>query len=276
MTSGSAEGVYLFCFAHRNSLPAIGNLGLDGQPPISQWAFKDVVAVFSKVALETWAGPAAEANLQDLAWVGPRACRHEETVERVMRHSPVLPARFGTIFSSLENLGRLLAHHYDAISEFLDYMADKEEWAVKGLIDKAQAEAQLLAADARLSSLPVSPGGRYLQERRIRAEVSRKLRSWARTAGEAIAEELQDHTLDFCVLKTLSQDVSGRDKDMAFNWAFLLQQGTRETFRACVEQMSAAHSAQGLALELTGPWPPYNFCPCLTDRRGILKGDEER
>jgi hypothetical protein len=50
---------------------------------------------------------------------------------------------------------------------------------------------------------------------------------------------------------------------MAFNHAFLLERGRQRDFRARVESLNAKYSGQGLVLELSGPWPPYNFCPPL-------------
>ena len=55
-----------------------------------------------QIRREEFAGPEAELNLQQLSWVGPRALRHEAVIEEVMASSPVLPARFGTLFSSAE------------------------------------------------------------------------------------------------------------------------------------------------------------------------------
>ena len=57
--------------------------------------------------------------------------------------SPVLPARFGTIFASRDSLEQRLDEHRDAILAFLDRVTDQEEWAVKGYLDKARAAAAL-------------------------------------------------------------------------------------------------------------------------------------
>lgn len=270
------EGIYLFCFARPMGLPAIEGTGVDGRNPVSSWAFpacaasvaagrKDVVAVVSKVALEEFCGPAAESNMQDLTWVGPRACRHEEVIERVMRYSPVFPTRFGTLFSSLESLGTLVEKHYGTISEFLDYVADKEEWAVKGLLDRARAEEQLLALtlSQRSGSLPSSAGARYLQEQQLRDEVGKELRSWVKTVSSAMAKELIHQAVESRELKLLPREGSGRDMDMVLNWAFLLLKNAREDFRARIEQVGAEYSKRGVILELSGPWPPYSFRPSL-------------
>ena len=45
----------------------------------------------------------------DLAWVAPRVCRHEAVIEEAMRQSPVLPARFATLFQTIASLAQFLS-----------------------------------------------------------------------------------------------------------------------------------------------------------------------
>ncbi|MBI5114943.1 GvpL/GvpF family gas vesicle protein [Candidatus Poribacteria bacterium] len=259
-----AEGIYLFCFARQNAAQAVGLRGPDDRSPVSQRQFKDIVAVLSKVPLGEWIGPSSEANLQDLSWVGPRACRHQEIIEQAMRYSSVLPARFGTIFSSSERLEDTFCSHYDSISEFLDYAADKEEWALKGLLDTAKAEDHLLARGSRSTNLPPSSGARYMMEKQLRIEAKRKMKTWAKTLSDTIVEELQPLAVESRALKTLSRYASGRELDVAFNWAFLLTCEGRDGFLSSVERLNDDYSRHGLELEISGPWPPYSFCPSLS------------
>jgi hypothetical protein len=262
------EGIYLFCFARRGALPGVAGPGLDEQSPVFLRAFREVVAVLCRAPLKEFCGPSGEAHLRDLTWVGPRACRHEEVIERAMRRSPVFPARFGTLFSSVERLEGLLEAHYDTVSGFLDSMIDREEWGVKGLLCEAEAERHLLDFP---SDLPPSPGARYLLERRRRAEADRRLRSWAEAVGASVTEDLQRRAVACRGLRAVPRDVSGRDARVAFNLAFLLLRSAREAFRLRVEQLSAEQAARGMTLELSGPWPPYSFCPSLAPFAGAAR-----
>ena len=141
------SALYLFCFARPNLLGKIEGPGVDGRHPLCLFRhFPDLCAVVGEVPLEDFCGPAAELRMQQLAWVGPRALRHESVVEQVMRHSPVLPARFGTLFSSQESLAEFLDIHRKTISQFLERVADQEEWSIKGLLDRKQAGQALMSA----------------------------------------------------------------------------------------------------------------------------------
>ncbi len=47
------------------------------------------------------------------------------------------------------------------------------------------------------------------------------------------------------------------------NLAFLVPRDNLAAFRACLERATDEHRAAGLELEMSGPWPPYSFCPDL-------------
>ena len=258
--------IYLFCFARSSLLPAFEGTGLDGQSPLFLHCFVDITAVASLVSPEEFCGPSAESRMQDLSWVGPRACRHEEVVEQVMHHSPVLPVRFGTIFSSLKSLEERLKEHHGAISEFLDQVVDMEEWAVKGLLDRAKAKEELLAKilareAGRLASL--SPGMRYFQEQRILAGVEKELNGWLKEVCEKAAMDLRRYASDFCERKVLSRKAAESDGDMVLNWAFVVPRRAMADFRAKIDWVNADEAQHGLVFKLSGPWPPYSFSPSL-------------
>jgi len=265
LPGSAAEGVYLFCFACPAAIPAIGGPGLEDTRAVSCEVAGGVVAVVTPVNVEEFCGPASEANLRDLAWMAPRAFHHEMVIERVMRSSPVLPARFGTIFASPESMARFLARHHLAITRFLESITGQEEWAVKGFLERSKAEKRLLEADDRFLRLPSSPGSRYMQLQRLRAEAGRAVASWAKTVVQAIGKELEREAADVRTVKIRVLDAPEKLFEGIANWAFLLRRETVEHFRERVEQVGARYRKSGVHLEVSGPWPPYNFCPSLGD-----------
>ena len=109
----------------------------EGSPPLCapQAGF---AAVLSTVPKDEFCGPAAEANLQDLEWLGPRAFRHLAVVEQVLGLGPVLPARFGTRFSSLAAVQEYAALNAAAIRQFLELVANREEWGARAASPEAR------------------------------------------------------------------------------------------------------------------------------------------
>jgi hypothetical protein len=221
----------------------------------------------SEVPLEDFCGPAAELRMQQLAWVGPRAFRHEAVVEQVMRYSPVLPVRFGTLFSSQESLAGFLDTHRETISQFLERMADQEEWSIKGLLDREQAaralaSASLAAQQEKLATLP--PGTRYFQERQIQSAAEKELSLWLNDTCRQVARDLRKQASDFCECPVVIREAAESGTEVVLNWAFLLPRSATAAFRSQIDQVNKNHATRGLVFELSGPWPPYRFVPPLS------------
>jgi len=259
--------VYLYCFARSAGARRVSAVGIDGRNRVSALEEGGVAAVVSRVSPTEFAAASGDDHLADPAWVIPRAYQHERVIEEVMRRSPVLPARFGTVFSSRRALATLLAHRAAEVAAFLAGIADKEEWAVKGFVDLERAGTSLLSTDPFFRGcsqrLPKSPGARYLQEKRLRADAAAQAKLWCRTVAEQVEAELKSQALDMRPVRLQTRSVSGKAGEMVFNCAFLLARSRVAHFRARLERVGSVHAEHGLALELSGPWPPYNFCPSL-------------
>jgi len=262
---------YLYCLADPKRLSAVHGVGVDGINPLFLRSMTDIVALLSKVELKEFCGPDAEQRMQELAWIGPRTCRHEKIVEQAMRYSPVLPARFATLFSSLEKLEAFLTENRDALSKSLALLANKEEWAIKGLLNRARAKEALadeLSAAEDASSAALSPGVRYLREKQIRTEADNRLKIWLRNICSQIAAELGEYVSDFSERSVISLGETDHSTDTILNWAFLVPNHAVAAFCAHVERANAEQAQRGLVLALSGPWPPYSFCPSLAAEAG--------
>ena len=55
------------------------------------------------------------------------------------------------------------------------------------------------------------------------------------------------------------RELSGRDGDMLLNGVYLVGDEEVNGFRGLVSELGAEFAARGVAVELTGPWPAYNF-----------------
>jgi len=260
-----ARAFYLYCFAPSRPLrewPGSGE-GIDGCHPVFLQPFPAATAVLSEVPVAEFCGP--QADLGDLSWVGPRACRHERIVEQLMAHSPVLPARFGTLFSSPATLQQFVERNGSTISRFLDRVADHEEWAVKGLQDRTKVRkfmlSRMMTAQGASQSAP-SVGKRYLEEQRIRGKADQAGRTWVRRTCQILAVDLQSYASSF--VDRISPSQSAQDgTETIFNWAFLLPRNEVAGFRSQVQQANERCAAAGLNFTLSGPWPPYSFVPSL-------------
>jgi hypothetical protein len=266
------KALYLFCFARSELVGELEGRGVDGRHPLVVLrASPELGAVVSEVFLEDFCGPAAERRMRELAWVGPRALRHEAVVEQVMRHSPVLPVRFGTLFSSQESLAQFLDAHRKTISQFLERVSDQEEWSVKGLLDRRQAGQALISAslgaqEQQLAALP--PGRRYFEEQQIRAVAEKQLGLWLNETCRRVETDLMRQAANFCECPVVLREPAESGVELVLNWAFLLPRSVTTAFRARVNELNADHAPKGLVFELSGPWPPYRFVPSLSMEGG--------
>ncbi len=259
-------GIYLFCLTPENPLPEVSGTGIDGEHPLFAETIGNITAIFSEVDLDDFLGPEGRAHLEDLAWIGPRALRHEEVIMAVMEQVPVLPVRFGTVFSSLEALKEPLRRHQDTWSSFFRDTAGKKEWSIRAYVDRVQARSQIMAErlaaeKGQLESL--SPGKRYFLEQKIKGAVEREVTSWLKGLGEDIQSIIQEVSLSFSERRLLSREVTGLDSEMFFHGAFLLPDRSVDALRGRTDEWNRQHEAHGLRLELSGPWPPYHFAPVL-------------
>ncbi len=260
-----AEGTYLYCFARPGAARGVDVPGVDGSRAIAEVELGPVAAVVSRVCLADFGDEAAEKNTQDPDWVIPRACRHQRVVQEVMARSGVLPVRFGAVFSSEERLAELVGAKRQEIADFLDWVAGKEEWAVKGFVDPGRAGAWLRANDPTLAAedAAASPGARYFQEKRLRVAVQERLRGWGRGVAEEVQAQLDLVAEAARPLKLRAWAAAGTEGQLVLHRAFLLRRENVAAFAAHVERAGLGYAERGLALAASGPWPPYTFAPTL-------------
>ena len=254
--------LYLYCLAAAqlaSAAPVIAGLS-----DLMLYRRGDLVAICGWTEVDQWSGPESDLNLQDLQWLGPRVMRHQAVIEAAMRAAAVLPARLGTLFSSPDALGRFLDVHQHTIAGFLRQTADHEEWAVKGLLDRTRAQGWLYsrAVAAQPGGLAAASGARYLQERRMHAAAAQELNRWVAQTLESLLGELRPFAAGFHQRSVSSPAAPGAPQPIV-NLAFLVARGGLAAFHHCVERANLEHRDHGLELGLTGPWPPYSFCPTL-------------
>jgi hypothetical protein len=247
------RGLYVFCFARRSAVEAVTGPGFAGDAPLGARVHEELAAICCEVPLHEWTGEVGEAHLKDLGWLGPRALRHEEVLEQMMRASPVLPLRFGCLFSSAERLEELLRRERGRIASFIEQAAHEEEWSLQGAVELPACEEAMFAADPRTAKLPPSGGARYLMEQKLRSDATRAARVWIQEAQETVARALDGLVLARRSLRP--------PRESAFHWALRVPRGAEEALAKRLEPLAEPLLACGLSLAARGPWPLYNFAP---------------
>jgi hypothetical protein len=268
-TEGPAVmGLYVFCFARADAAGSTSGRGLAEDSSLFARVHEDIAAICCEVPLHEWTGEAGEDHLKDLGWLGPRAMRHEEVIEQTMRASPVLPLRFGCLFSSAERLEELLRRERTRIKAFIEKAEHEEEWSLQGSVHLQACEEVLFTADPRTVKLPASPGARYLLEQKLRKDAARAAQVWLQEAQTTIAQALTGLVLARRVLRPPSHGPEEPALEGAFHWALLVPRGAEEELVRRLGPLAEQLSAHGLHLSASGPWPAYNFAPRLGEEAG--------
>ncbi|MEI7903537.1 MAG: GvpL/GvpF family gas vesicle protein [bacterium] len=261
-----SQGIYLFCLTPENPLLKIEGAGIDESQPLYAERVAGVVAILASVSLEEFCGAEAREKMAELPWVAPRARRHEEVILAIQRQAPVLPVRFGSVFSSREALVAAIERHSETLAHFFRETAGQQEWALKAFVDKPQAKSRLMserrvAEQAQLNKL--SPGKRYLFEQKLKGLVAQEITSWLNTIAAELILFFKDVFSASGEGRLLSQELTGRSEEMFAHVVLLVPDGAAERLQQLTDEWNARHETMGLLLEASGPWPPYHFTPVL-------------
>jgi hypothetical protein len=254
----AATALYLYGFlpeqgADAGLPPAVP--AVDPERPLGLYRQAGLTALVSPVRRADFEGDEGAANLADIAWVGPRALRHQVVLDAVLPLAAVYPLPFGTLFSTAAALAAEMDRRGADIRAALDRLAGCAEWAVQGELDREAALAARVRERVAAGDWtpPAAAGRRHLEEQRLRRELAADLDAWAANAAAALAD----------ALTALSRGRAERripsGQGLAFNWAFLVPAEGLERFHAALDSIGRDLAERGLRVVCKGPWPGYSF-----------------
>ncbi|HEX8475767.1 MAG TPA: GvpL/GvpF family gas vesicle protein [Pyrinomonadaceae bacterium] len=265
--SVAAHAFYVYCVGERGALARL----LEGELPaaIESGASIDVIeggelaAVVSRVPLTDYDEDALQTRLKDAAWTATRAMRHEQLVEYFAARTSVVPLRFGTIYFERTGVEQMLAERDAELRRIVERLRGREEWGVNVYCDRVKLRDKIASVSPRLRELSeqaalAAPGQSYLLRKKIDAMRADELRA----ETKRVASEIEDALAAACEavtrLRVLKEEATEHGELVA-KLAFLVERQRFDAFRDAAERLAAAHGDAGFQIELTGPWPPYNF-----------------
>jgi len=108
------------------------------------------------------------------------------------------------------------------------------------------------------------PGQSYLMQKKIEALKVDEVRTAVNRIVDQIEEKLKEPSDDARRLRILKVETTEHG-ELKAKFAFLVKRAGFDEFKGAAETLAQAHQAAGVRLELTGPWPVYNFCAGLQD-----------
>lgn len=263
------SALYLYGFVHAGAASCVQRAGnsdkarIDDRHPVLLFEAGPVAAVVSAISDDAF----PEADMQTPEWLADRACRHAALLSALRELTPVLPVKFGALFSSRQQLIALLDANASAIAEALDGLAGKAEWGVKAFVDRDWASAALSERDTRFNAKrslsSSSPGLRYLQSRQLERQRASALSVSIR---KRIAE--LERCLSLAGAECLRLPLAAaecNEAEMVLHQAVLLPVQGIGMLTDGLELLAQGWRADGWRIELSGPWPAYHFCPRLVE-----------
>jgi Gas vesicle synthesis protein GvpL/GvpF len=244
--------VYAVCSdADENNIEAA--VGVDGETPrLVREA--DLTAVVGSVDLTSFGEEGLRRSLNDLDQLESIARAHHDVIRAVAGPRPVLPSRLATVYEDDSGVRTALREHRGAFAAALERVGGRQEWGVKAYRQRVDHAA---TSEPGPPKDPAGSGTAYLRRRQEALSAQESSRKSIMAGAETLYAQLS--ALAVSVRRHRPQDpqLSGDDRWMALNAAYLVDDDQAETF---AEEVAAlARTLPELAVEVTGPWPPYSF-----------------
>jgi hypothetical protein len=232
-------------------------------------------------------------TVEDIQWLGKIAARHNEIICQAANSSAVLPLRLGTVFLTRDSLQAMLVRCQSTVAKFLEQLGNRQEWGVKLYLEKCRLELipghtgpprphylgppygtvpyvgdkNPSEGEPRTVNMAPSPsttsGTAYLTQKKIQLDIRREQRASVHQTIQTVEQCLAGKAEHCCRIRNLPCDLTGRDEEMVFNAAFLLPSSSLPSWTETIQNIERDVHGKGLVLEVSGPWPPYHFCPTL-------------
>ena len=262
-----AEGFYVYCIGERDDLTKVFEDVLPGaiesDSTLELIAKEDLAAVLSPVPLSDYGEDALRERLTDATWTALRAMRHEKVVEHIGRRASVVPLRFGTIYLERERVKQMLSEKHSELRATIERLRGREEWGLNVYSDRAKLLEKIAKLSPNLRELSAAadaakPGQSYLIRKKIDAMREKEAREEAKRVAAKVEEELSKISDGVRRLRVL-KDEATEHGELAAKFAFLVASKRFDEFRSAAERVAEEYDGTGFRLELTGPWPAYNF-----------------
>ena len=267
--------IYLYCLRKKNPalVKAVKTVG-EGEAYIVP--YKELEAVVSPVDLKEFGSEEIQKKAQeDVNWIKEKAQIHEHVIERAMglggKISPVIPMKFGTIFKTKGNLDQMMGKYYSKFKVNIGKLEGKQEWGVKIYLNEEVFENTIRdrqakpILDRKKKKLP--KGMEFFVKKQMEEVIKKEKNRKLQGVLKKIFENLQKLAVKASQGKNLDKVITGRKEPMVLNLNLLIKEEKVEEFQKEVNGLKTKYQNQGLIIQESGPWPPYNFVEITSEAK---------
>jgi Gas vesicle synthesis protein GvpL/GvpF len=262
----SGDGIWVYCVAAADAELPTRVPTVHAGATLEHITHKGLKALASRVPLSEFGEEGLRDNLNDLDWLERVARAHEAVLDAALEAATIVPLRLCTIFADVERVREMLTDQGPAIADALERLVGREEWGVKLLVDPAAIEAAAREHDSDATALEQeletrTGGGAYIVQRRLERHVREVADRMRTELAEDVHARFQDWADDAVLSAPQNPELSGHKGEMLLNGAYLFERSHVDRLRGLATELEDRYRSLGATLELTGPWPPYNFVP---------------
>lgn len=240
-----SEGKYLYCVIRESSYRTFGPLGIGRRgDEVHTICYRDLACVISSTSMTQYV--ISRENL----------IAHEKVIEEVMKEYAVLPVKFCTIATSVDEIRSLLMKRYHEFKNLLRSMDNKVELGLRAFWRNMEDIFQEIGASDRSvrklkQRLRKDEDSSFEDKITLGKKVKKALGKKKNAAAEEIVQILKPICVDFLINKTIGDNA-------VLNSAFLVDRTQEREFDDLVEKI-AEKQKDRLRLEYVGPAAPFNF-----------------
>lgn len=195
-------------------------------------------------------------HAEDPDWLAGFATQHQAVLGAVAGACDVLPFRIPGMYEDEPTLTSVLETERELLRRGLEAVHGHVEWGVQVfLTGKPEAEDAPRPRSGRdyLRTRSEQAGARDRAAEERRRRVLGGYGTIADASTHSVANPPQDPAL------------SKRKEPMLLNSAHLVPRRAEAAFFAVLEEVQRDLGGAGMVVEVSGPWPPYNFVHLATD-----------
>jgi hypothetical protein len=257
--------LWLYAIGRDLDLPLLDGLtGVDGSAAFEVTSSASLQAICSSVDSGSFSQEEIDRRAGDLDWLAVLGTRHHEVNQRLALQLPTMPLRAFTLFSSREAVEQFLAGNQRAIERALERLGGRLEWTVTARLHPVEWPVaasrrldDLIALENELAS--ASPGKRFLLQKKLDQERARA----ASRAEQALLDELAASLAAEVEAEVRIEGTSSHSPAPRIH--LLAPAAAAGQIEGILSRLRPQYEPEGVALELSGPWPPYSFAGALDD-----------
>ena len=265
------NGFYIYCIISEDGPQKFNVRGIDNKSKVFVLEYKDLGAVVSTINLSDFGESELKKKLDDLKWTKRTVLNHQRVINKVMDGRTVIPMRFGIVYKKKEQIETVLKKNYRKFRSILESLANKKEWGVKVFCDQSRLISKIQANDSAIKKLreqlKTSPeGNKFFLQKKIDAIIESRTEEETNKYSKIFLERLSKDSDEYVLNDTSPKELTGRNEEMILNAAYLVADKDLVGFEKNLDGLRKRYSEDRFLLELSGPWPPYNFVNLEHDR----------